>query len=93
MLTYSEILFKRNSYEDGFGFECMKRAYQLRLKGRMDYSLEGGVRILIEGEKENISSFLEWIELNIKETIDTLYHTYLNYSGHYTEFDIYRHTV
>ncbi len=93
MPAFSEIRFERKSYDDGFGFECMKTAYRLRIKGRMDYSASSGVRILMEGDEKDVIAFIEWIEQNIQETIHTLQHTYLNYSGHFTEFDIYRHTA
>jgi len=93
MPAFSEIRFERKSYDDGFGFKCMKNAYHYRIKGRMDYSESWGIRILMEGDEEDVIAFIEWIEQNIQETIDTLQHTYLNYSGHFTEFDIYRHTA
>ncbi|MBL7905632.1 MAG: hypothetical protein JNL22_11475, partial [Bacteroidales bacterium] len=37
MDNFDEIRFSRKSFEDAFGFECMKMAYKLKLKGRMDY--------------------------------------------------------
>ena len=32
MVTYSEISFYRLSYEDGFGFACMKAAYNFGIE-------------------------------------------------------------
>ncbi|KAF0199577.1 MAG: hypothetical protein FD166_5 [Bacteroidetes bacterium] len=92
MITYSEISFIRKSYEDGFGFACMKAAYGFGIRGRMDYGPETGVKILAEGEHDQISDFVNWIRTNIKDVNHLLFLTTINYSGKYQEFDIYRHT-
>ena len=92
-MTRVEIRFKRKSYEDGFGFSCMKAAYLFGITGRLDYSPENGVRILAEGDQGMMSEFVKWIETNVNDSHNLFFNNSLNYSGKYKEFDIYRHTV
>lgn len=92
MMMHTEIIFKRKSYEDGFGFACMKAAYLFGITGRMDYGTESGVRIEAEGEEGRITEFIKWIENNGKNSDNILYTNSLEYDGKYKEFDIFRHS-
>lgn len=92
-MAHADISFRKKSYEDGFAFTCMKAAYQHGITGRMDYSMETGVKIQAEGEQQRIEEFIKWIEINIKDTYNILFYNSLNYSGNFKEFDIYRHSA
>jgi acylphosphatase len=89
MMIHSEIGFIREKSDDGFGFACMKAAYQFGITGRMDYNHE--VKIQAEGEQAKIDEFIAWIKNNMKEQTQ-IHHKYsLNCSGKYKEFDIFLH--
>jgi acylphosphatase len=92
MMMHTEIIFKRKSYEDGFGFDCMKAAYLFGITGRMDYGPEVGVRIEAEGEESRITKFIKWIETNGKNSDNMLYTNSSEYDGKFKEFDIFRHS-
>lgn len=92
MVIRSQINFFRKNYEDGFGFACMKAAYGIGIKGRMDYGLEIGVRILAEGSQDQISDYIRWIRANIKDVNHLFFQKTINFNDKYQEFDIYRHT-
>jgi acylphosphatase len=61
MFKHLEITFLRDSYDDGFGFLCMKSAYHYHITGNMHYGPSIGVFIHAEGESDNIDDFLRWI--------------------------------
>jgi acylphosphatase len=93
MMAHAEISFKRKSYEDGFGFSCMKAAYLFGITGRMDYGHKTGVRIQAEGEQGRIAEFIKWIKANANGVDNILYQRSFTCSGAFKEFDIYLHTV
>ena len=89
--NFNEIRFSRKSFEDAFGFECMKMAYKLRLKGRMDYGPDMKSVIRLQGDNEDKNKFLNWLRSNIEESLDSLDYTNSDSKNNYDEFDIYRH--
>lgn len=89
MMIHTDIRFTRQRANDGFGFACMRAAYQFGITGRMDYNHE--VIIQAEGEESKILEFIEWIKVNVKEQTKIHYKNSLNYYGKYKEFDIFRH--
>jgi len=91
MMMHAVISFTRKSYEDGFGFDCMKAAYLFGITGRMDYGTESGVRIEAEGEESMITEFIKWIENNGKIYDNTLSTRSIECNAKFKEFDIYRH--
>ena len=91
MEDFNEITFSRKSFEDAFGFECMKMAYKLNLKGRMDYGPETRAIIRLQGDQENKNRFLMWLRSSIGETSETLYFFQSDNIRIFNEFDIYRH--
>lgn len=69
MIDHLEITFLRDTYDDGFGFLCMKAAYQYHITGKMLYGPSTGALIHAEGESDNILDFLQWIsKLEKKKT-------------------------
>jgi acylphosphatase len=74
MIQQASIRFRKKSYDDGFGFACLKAAYSFDITGRMDYCPEKGVSILAEGEPARISEFLMWLEQNITDASHQLTH-------------------
>ena len=91
MLLKADIRFRRNQYDDGFGFTCLKAAYHFGIKGRMDYSKKDGVVIKAEGESRSIREFLHWIEGNAFEINELNYsHSPIDQSR-FREFDLFRH--
>ncbi|MBL7903393.1 MAG: acylphosphatase, partial [Bacteroidales bacterium] len=78
-------------FEDAFGFECMKMAYKLKLKGRMDYGPDMKSVIRLQGESQDKNKFLDWVRSNIEESLDSLDYTNSDSKINYDEFDIYRH--
>lgn len=58
----AEIHFKRSTYDDGFGFTCLKAAYHYGIKGYMEYCDRSGVTIKAEGENSDVRQFLHWFE-------------------------------
>ena len=93
MKTYAEISFAKKNYDDGFGFTCMKAAYQFGITGRMDYSPELGVKIQAEGEQADIEDFMLWIKSNNDNTIKFEFAKHLNSGTKFKEFDIFRHST
>jgi acylphosphatase len=91
MDNFDEIRFSRKSFEDAFGFECMKMAYKLKLKGRMDYGPDMKSVIRLQGESQDKNKFLDWVRSNIEESLDSLDYTNSDSKINYDEFDIYRH--
>jgi len=81
MNVRSEIRFSRVKHADGFGFNCMKTAYTLDVKGRLDCYPEG----------DNLNAFIAWIKDNIDDDSQLTCYNSLNYSGVYKEFDIFLH--
>jgi len=87
----ADIRFRRDQYDDGFGFTCLKAAYHFGIKGRMDYSDKDGVIINAEGEPTKIREFLHWIEGNAFQ-INELHYTHDSLDHfRFKEFDLYRH--
>lgn len=49
------------SFNDtGFGFSCMKKAYELQIIGQLKYINQHMVDILATGAEDNLSSFFKW---------------------------------
>lgn len=91
MLLKADIRFKRNQYDDGFGFTCLKAAYHFGIKGRMDYSKIDGVVIKAEGESQCIREFLHWLEGNAFEINELSYSQSPLEQITFKEFDLFRH--
>jgi acylphosphatase len=89
MLIHADIIFIKNSAEDGFAFACMKAAYFFGITGRMDYNHQ--VKIEAEGHHDKMQEFISWIKDNVKDTEQLLFNNSLIYSGKFKEFDIFRH--
>jgi hypothetical protein len=92
MLIFSEISFQLNSYDDGFGFSCLKAAYHFNIKGRMDYSSNAGAIIKAEGDSRNIREFLHWMEGNVMEIHGLQYSNSTLDTTRFKEFDLFRHS-
>ena len=93
MVSSALITFYRNAYDDGFAFACMKTAYKLGIRGRMDYSPERGFIIHAEGENHSLSEFSTWINENAGAIRNLNYQPYPNFPITYKEFDIYRRST
>ncbi|MEA5109259.1 hypothetical protein SDC9_08660 [bioreactor metagenome] len=91
MNVRSEIRFSRVKHADGFGFNCMKTAYTLDVKGRLDCYPEGDNQIIAEADENNLNAFIAWIKDNIDDDSQLTCYNSLNYSGVYKEFDIFLH--
>ncbi len=91
MTLHGEVTFRRKSFDDGFGFACMKAAYQLGITGRMDYNSETGAKIIMEGDGKQLNNFLEWIKKNFTDVSELLFSATICTKQAYKEFDIYRH--
>ena len=93
MMISSKIRFSKSNTTDGFGFNCMKTAYSLRIKGRLDYYPGGENQIIAEGEENSLQDFIAWIKNNIEDTNQFTCHNSLISSGIFKEFDIFLHTA
>lgn len=49
-----------NVQKIGFRFHSMEKAYQLSIRGFVQYHANGSIYMEAEGEDENINQFLEW---------------------------------
>ena len=90
MLLRAEIRFRRSTYDDGFGFTCLKAAYHFGIRGRMEYSNNSGVTIHAEGETPDVRQFLHWFE-GIAFELKELHYSHSPAEGNrYQEFDLLR---
>jgi acylphosphatase len=89
MINAAEIRFDKTSFDDGFGFSCMKAAYMCGVKGRMEYGPEMGVRIIVEGEEKVIAEFIRWLEDNVKDSVNLVIVYSFSPEYRYKEFDLY----
>jgi acylphosphatase len=89
MLIHTEIRFIKKQFEDGFGFTCMKAAYSFGITGKMEYGQDLMVVIHSEGEESGMAQFIQWLESDAKDPDEVIYAKSMDYSGKYTEFDIY----
>lgn len=53
--------------ETGFGFSCMKRAFELEITGQLKYITPNKVDIYAEGKEAQLIEFYKWC-ISCKET-------------------------
>ena len=90
MLIHSDISFRKQKFDDGFGFICMKAAYAFGIKGCMVYGPDTGVVIQAEGEHQGIDDFVKWLNINANVNKEEIICKPGEYAGKFNEFDIYR---
>jgi len=54
--------------EKGFGFSCLKKAFELKIVGRLVYLSSHEIEINLQGSEKKIINFYDWC-LTLPETI------------------------
>lgn len=58
--TNHKINLKGNFAEKGFGFSCLKKAFELNLVGYLKYKSTKDLEIVVQGDKNQIANFYSW---------------------------------
>ncbi len=67
------ILLTGTFNDTGFGFSCMKKAYELQITGQLKYINKHMVDIVATGREDRLSSFYKWC-LSSNEAREGEYH-------------------